>query len=317
MADIDKTIIIENPGAPQDRSDLLSEYMASLAGDGNTPAGERLMTFEAGSIIGGKYRILSVLQSGSTNSVFIVHPLNNMSERCVAKIMPNNVRTSSAKRFLREAKLHSNINHNNIVKMLDYWSDDHAHYIILEYINGKSLKACCNEFSFDENAAAAVAMEIASALRYVWDNFKLVHRDIKPENIMLDNEGYIKLLDFGISKSQNVSQESYLTMENTILGTPGYMSPEQYINSKDVSVQSDMFSLGATLYYLLTDDIPFNGNDIAELYKNTCNTPPDIRNNCPGLSEVFIAFLEKMMQKDPNNRPANWNEVINELVKLM
>lgn len=318
MTDIDKTIILEDAKINGGGSDLLAEYMASLAAsDKNGPAASGMISFAPGSIIGGKYRILSVLQDGGTNSVYIVHPIKDFSQRYVAKIMYNTVKTSSAKRFLREAKLHSNIIHDNIVKMLDYWSDDNAHYIILEYINGKSLAACSKEFSFDENAAKAVALEVAKALKYVWGNFSMVHRDIKPENIMLDNGGYIKLLDFGISKSRNTSQESYLTMENTILGTPGYMSPEQYINSKDVSVQSDMFSLGATLYYLLTDTIPFSGNDIAEYYKNTCNTPPDLRAACPEISAEFAEFIEYMMQKEPSARPASWDEVVNILMSLL
>lgn len=318
MSDIDKTVVIENADLNKQSSSLLAEYMASVSETRKeTDRVQNIAEFGIGSVIGGKYRILSILQEGASSSVYIVHPLNDLSQRHVAKIMPATVRTASAKRFLREAKLHSSIIHDNIVKMIDFWSDEHAHYIILEYINGKSLLSCCKEFSFDENAAIAVALEIAKALKYVWDNFKLVHRDIKPENIMLDSGNYIKLLDFGISKSQNTSQESYLTMTNTILGTPGYMSPEQYTNSKDVSIQSDMFSLGATLYYLLTNEVPFTGNDIAEFYKNTCNTPPDIQGKCPEISAGFAALLKTLMQKEASARPASWDDVINNLLDLL
>lgn len=316
MQDNDKTIVIEADVSRKYASqDNISQYMLNNnAGNGDVidrnPG--------PGCIIGRKYRILSTLQDGGSSSVFIVHPLDNLSQRYVAKVMTNTVRNSSSKRFMREAHLHSNINHPNIVKMVDYWHDDYGQYTVLEFIDGKSLKACCSEFSFDENAALTVAYEVAKALRYVWNNFKIVHRDIKPENIMVDNANYIKLLDFGISKSHNSAKETYLTMDNTILGTPGYMSPEQFINSKNVSIQSDMFSLGATIFYVITGQVPFAGSDLAQLYRNTCeNTPPPINEYSPGLSERFIAFLNKMMQKEPENRPASWDEVILEIHSML
>ncbi len=316
MQENDKTIVIEaDVNKRYSSQDNISQYMINNSAEtGNTID----KTPGPGCIIGRKYRILSTLQDGGSSSVFIVHPLDDLSQRYVAKVMTKTVRDSSSKRFLREARLHSNINHPNIVKMIDYWSDDYGQYTVLEFIDGKSLKACCGEFSFDEGAALIVAYEVAKALRYVWNKFQIVHRDIKPENIMVDNANYIKLLDFGISKSKNVSQETYLTMDNTILGTPGYMSPEQFINSKSVSIQSDMFSLGATIFYVMTGKVPFEGNDLAQLYKNTCeNAPPPILEYCPELSDRFVALMNKLMQKNPADRPASWDDVILEIHSML
>ena len=305
MEDNSKTIVIE-PDSTK-RYAAGNNLINSLTG-GPAP----------GTVIGGKYRILSVLQNKGGSSVFVAHPLDNLSCRYVIKILQNNARSSSSKRFLREARLHSNIVHENIVKLVDYWNDDYGQYIVLEYIDGHSLKESCEAFSFDENAAVIVAFEVAKALKYVWDNFNLVHRDIKPENIMVDSSGYIKLLDFGISKAKDTVQETNLTMDNTILGTLGYMSPEQFINAKSATIQADMFSLGATLFYLLTNTVPFTGADLAEVYRNTCeNTPPNLKQYRSDISSRFMQFLSRMMQRDISGRYNSWDEVITELQTMM
>lgn len=316
MENSDKTIVIEPENLKRySTGDNLSNNMGS--GSANNAASAPVIP-APGCIIGGKYRILSTLQEGGASSVFVAHPLDNLSTRYVIKIMQNTVRTSSSKRFLREARLHSNIIHDNIVKLIDYWSDDYGQYIVLEYIDGYSLKECCSQFAFDEAAALIVAFEVSKALKFVWDNFNLVHRDIKPENIMVDSSNYIKLLDFGISKSKNAAKETYLTMENTILGTPGYMSPEQFINAKSAGIQADMFSLGATLFYILTNVVPFSGSDLAEVYRNTCDTtPPAIQNYRSDISSRFISFLNRMMQREAEDRYNSWDEVLLEIQQMM
>lgn len=319
MEDNDKTIVIEhNEQNRYSTNDNIAKYMAknqSVNSDGSLTD---VPAVGPGSVIGNKYRILSVLQEGGSSSVFVAHPLDDFSCRYVVKVMQNTVRSASSKRFLREARLHSNIVHDNIVKLIDYWNDDYGQYIVLEYIDGKSLKECCSEFSFDEAAVLVTAFEVSKALKYVWDNFRLVHRDIKPENIMVDSSGYIKLLDFGISKSQNAAKETYLTMENSILGTPGYMSPEQFINAKSAGIQADMFSLGATLFYLLTNTVPFSGADLAELYRNTCETtPPDIRSYRSDISVRFLSFLNRMLQREAADRYNSWDEVLMEIQQMM
>ena len=163
-----------------------------------------------------------------------------------------------------------------------------------------------------------MAFEVAKALKYVWDNFNLVHRDIKPENIMVDSSGYIKLLDFGISKAKDTVQETNLTMDNTILGTLGYMSPEQFVNAKSATIQADMFSLGATLFYLLTNTVPFTGADLAEVYRNTCeNTPPNLKQYRSDISSRFMQFLSRMMQREAADRYDSRDDVLLELQQMM
>lgn len=317
MQDNDKTIVIEPDDSKRySTGDDIAKYMAKKY----SSAGEQCKPDKPcpGCIIGGKYRILSSLQEGGSSSVFMAHPLDNLSQRCVVKIMQNTAKASTGKRFLREARLHSSIVHENIVKLLDYWHDDYGQYIVLEYIDGQSLKACCNEFSFDENAAIVVAFEVTKALKFVWDNFKLVHRDIKPENIMVDSGNYIKLLDFGISKSHTAEKETYLTMDNTILGTPGYMSPEQFVQAKSATIQADMFSLGATIFYLLTNRVPFSGADIGELYRNTCENSPPSESLYPAeVSPRLKKFLSRMMQREAADRYDSWDDVLLELQQMM
>ena len=152
MENSDKTIVIEPESVKRySTNDDLAKYMSQSGGADNANAASVVPA--PGCVVGGKYRILSTLQEGGASSVFVAHPLDDFSCRYVIKIMQNTVRTSSSKLFLREARLHSNIVHDNIVKLIDYWSDDYGQYIVLEYIDGYSLKACCSQFAFDEAAA--------------------------------------------------------------------------------------------------------------------------------------------------------------------
>ena len=166
------------------------------------------------------------------------------------------------RRFIREAEIMYRIHYESIVRLVDYWQDDSGYFLAMEYIEGETLTSLRKRVAFDEESAIIIVKEVAKALDYMWETHRLIHRDIKPSNIMLDAESHIKLLDFGMSKCTD-SDETALTVEHVGLGTPGYMSPEQFCDSRNAGIRSDMFSLGATLFFLLTGHAPFSGRSFA------------------------------------------------------
>lgn len=267
-------------------------------------------SFEMGAVVGGKYRVLNRLSTGGCGEIFLCHPVDDVKVRYVLKIMRDTSSPQMLKRFLREAELLKNIQEPRIVKLVDSWSDTDGSYIILEYVDGKNLAELQKEFQFDENTVLLLLREAATALAYAWENFSITHRDIKPDNIMLDSRGHIRILDFGLSKSIEDSRTE-ITMEMAGLGTPGFMSPEQFCDFKHADFRSDIFSLGATAFFLLTGKMPFEGNTNRKIYECTLkNSPPSSQSLAGFCSGNCIELIRSMMQKNANDRPASYRELL-------
>lgn len=273
-------------------------------------------TFDVGAIIGEKYRVLNRLGTGGCGEIFLCHPTDDAKVRYVLKIMRDTSSPQMLKRFLREAELLKNIQEPRIVKLVDSWSDTDGSYIILEYVDGKNLAELQKEFQFDENTVLLLLREAATALAYAWDNFSITHRDIKPDNIMLDSHGHIRILDFGLSKSIE-DNHTEITMEMAGLGTPGFMSPEQFCDFKHADFRSDIFSLGATACFLLTGKIPFEGNTNRKVYECTLkNSPPSSQSLAGFCSGDCIELIRWMMQKDVKARPSSYAELLAAIDKI-
>ena len=268
-------------------------------------------TFEPGTVLGGKYRVLNRLGGGGCGDLFLCHPLDNTQERYVLKILRDASSPQMFKRFLREAEILRNIREPRIVKLLDSWSDADGSYIILEYVDGKNLSQLREKYQFDEKTVLLFLREAVLALAYAWDNLSIAHRDIKPDNIMLDKKGHIRILDFGLSKSTMDEFGSQITIEQAGLGTPGFMSPEQYCNFKYADFRSDIFSLGATVCYLFTGKAPFDGRSSRIVYENTLkNSPPSYQMLADYCSGDCIELIRWMMQKEPSRRPSSYRELL-------
>jgi serine/threonine protein kinase len=315
MDDNDKTLVIDqsqfdNLKVGRNSSNNMSKMLDQIYGKVDED-------IKPGTIIAGKYRVLTVLGRTYNSAVYVCHPLDNLQVRYVLKQLKKSSQISQ-RRFKREADLYYAIKHENIVQMLEHFDDVTGYYIVLEYIDGTNLEKAVNDFNFDEQTILIIGKEVAKALQYAWDNFQLIHRDIKPANIMIDSAGHIKLLDFGISKSLDLSEGTELTMTSTTLGTPGYMSPEQFSDARNVQVQSDIFSLGATLCYLLLKEPPFKGKSITECYGCTCKmTPPDFLFMRSDLSSGFVQLISWMMQPDWKSRPEDWHQVLSLMRRLI
>lgn len=327
MDDSDKTVLLDNSNTPPDYG-LCPVCGTKLEPDPNDagtlrcPAcrfmQKRKSTVLPGGVVGGKYRILSHLDSGGNGDIFICHPLDDVSQRYVLKILKHSD-SVSRKRFRREAELLASFGDNaRIARTIDFWEEDGALFFIMEYVRGKNLRQIKQEYEFDETATLQVARETVTALRDIWENFSVIHRDIKPENIMLDENFCLKLMDFGLSKQCDDAFDTNITVEHIGIGTPGYMSPEQFEDSKHVDFRSDIFSLGATLFFLLTGEKPFSGKAPIDIYRDTiANSPPPDERFGGHCSEPCMRMIQKMMRVKPDDRYQSYSELLDDIGRLL
>ena len=221
-------------------------------------------------------------------------------------------------RFLQEAQSAANLNHKNLIAAIDVGVSNGIYYFVMEFVTGKSCRELllANKGPLAENTALAIGMQMAEVLDHIHQH-KMVHRDIKPENILLTNEGTVKLCDLGLAKS-TTSIEQSLTQEGLAVGTPYFMSPEQIRGDKDVDIRADLYSLGATLFYLLTEKHPYEGKSAAEtMSMHLKEAVPDPRKLNPQLREDFGLAIQKLMAKDRAHRYQTPAELLEDLKRIL
>ncbi len=202
-------------------------------------------------------------------------------------------------RFKREAEQAASLNHPNIVRVFDVGDEGDVHYIVMEYVEGYSLKdVIVAEAPLPISRALEFGAQIADGIGYAHST-GLIHRDIKPQNILIDTSGRVKVTDFGIAKSATAST---LTEAGITLGTVHYFSPEQ-AKGLPVMPQSDIYSIGVVLYEMLTGRIPFDSdNPVALALKHIEEMPPPLRRYNPSIPPVVEQIVLKALSKDPNQR---------------
>ncbi len=245
----------------------------------------------------GNYRIQEELGHGGMGAVY--KAIDVSLERTVALkvISLHGVTEKRVKRFLQEAKAIAQLKHPNIVGIFEV-SSYPQYYFTMEYLEGKNLKNTIQKGSFSPLQSALIAKQIAQALHTAHQK-GIIHRDIKPSNIMIDKNGTPKLMDFGLSKVMDLKVA--LSDVGETVGTPAYMSPEQ-ARGKDIDPKSDVYSLGATLYEMLTGKAPFQGNSFVILNKIFHESPPSIRELNPKVPIKLEAICLRSMEKDPRKR---------------
>ncbi len=256
----------------------------------------------------GDFFIEKHLGQGGMGEVFLAR--QKALERPVAlKVLPP-AKTQQNKdfynRFMQEIRMLGRLEHPNIVMAYHAGEDSGHYYYAMSYVDGEDLNVIVErDGALAEDRALQIVQRVAEALAYAWEEQRLLHRDIKPGNIMLDGKGEVKLLDLGLAKSLN--EESGLTILGSMVGTPHYISPEQTRGDRELDCRSDIFSLGSTLYFMLTAREPFVGDDIMQvLYKVISAEPPPPRELNPAISAGCARLLALMMAKDPAARPADW-----------
>jgi serine/threonine-protein kinase len=262
----------------------------------------------------GSYRVLEPLGSGGMSTVFrAVHA--ETGHEVALKVLLGAIAQNSTllQRFLREARSAEALEHPNIVAIYDRGVDQGRHYLVLEFVAGGDFHDHVQRSGPLEAAEAlTVVRGIASGLRYAATR-GLIHRDIKPSNILRTPNGDPKIIDLGLALHSEFEDER-VTREGTTVGTVDYMAPEQARDSRATSVQSDMYSLGCTFYYLLTGIPPYPGGDITEKLTRHARAPaPDIRDLRSEISDAVAAILLRLMAKQPEDRFPGYEELIGAL----
>jgi serine/threonine protein kinase len=260
-----------------------------------------------GTVIGG-CRIENRIGQGGMGIVYKAHHLALDIPVAVKVLQTTSQMKNSEERFLREARIAAKLKNPHIVSVLNVGFEQDHHFIVMEYVDGESLQALLNrrgKLTIDESVE--VGNQILGALEDAMTN-GIVHRDIKPENILIDKSGTIKLADLGLAR---MSGDMNLTQSNTTLGSPFYVAPEQAENPSKADIRSDIYSMGCTLFHMLTGCTPFKGESIVEVILNHLNKPvPNAKELNSELPETLCNVIYKMMQKDPALRFQTPSEAI-------
>src|SRR5262249_48623525 len=264
----------------------------------------------------GKYKVLERLGSGGMGQVFLCeHKL--MRRRVAVKVLPTAKATdpSSLERFYREARAVAALDHPNIVRAYDIDQDDNLHFLVMEYVDGSSLQEMVRKTgAMDVTRACHYMYWSAVGLQHAHAN-GLIHRDIKPGNILVDRQGVVKILDLGLARFFNDDQDLLTKKyDESVLGTADYLAPEQAIDSHAVDGRADIYSLGATFYFLLTGNPPFADGTVAQkLLWHQTRSPKPVLQVRPDVPADVVGVLGKMMskkQEERYQRPAQLAEAL-------
>jgi serine/threonine protein kinase len=289
--------------------------------------GGKLTKFQAANAFQGKikalvygdYVVLDKLGAGGMGQVFKAR--HRRMERIVAlKVLPPAAMKSpdSIKRFQREVHAAAKLNHPNIVTAYDAGEANGIHYLVMEYVDGKDLSAIVKQSGpLSLSQAIDYMLQAARGLAYAHSK-GVIHRDIKPANLLLDAEGTVKVLDMGLARFDNPvgAAAEGLTSTGSVLGTVDYIAPEQAQNTRLADARSDIYSLGCSLYRLLTGSPPYEGETAVEkIFAHVQQPIPSLRQKRPDVPELLDRAYQRMVAKDPAQRYQGMAEVVAELEK--
>jgi eukaryotic-like serine/threonine-protein kinase len=264
----------------------------------------------------GKYKLLNLLGSGGMSHVYLAeHVL--MHRRVAIKVLPKQRvhDTSYLARFRREAEAVAALDHRNIVRAYDVDNVDDVHYLVMEYVEGRDLQAVVKEEGvLDYARAAEYIRQAAEGLEHA-HRAGLIHRDVKPANLLVDHNSVVKLLDLGLARFTDEDRASLtVKYDENVLGTADYLAPEQAIDSHGVDARADIYSLGCSLYFLLSGHPPFPDGTLPQrLMMHQKTPPPDIRLKRPDAPEDLLEICTRMMAKRPVARYQSAQEVADAL----
>ncbi len=261
-----------------------------------------------------QYLVEDLIGGGGMGAVFRAH--DQQLDRTVAiKVIPFvGDDPDLQRRFRNEAQSAAKLDHPGIARVYDAGNHDEWHYIVFEYIEGTNIRdqvVANGVCSIDD--AVYYTSQLASAIQHAADR-GIVHRDIKPSNVIVGSEGTLKLVDMGLARSEHLEMSDDMTASGVTLGTFDYISPEQARDPRNADLRSDIYSLGCTLYFMLTGSPPYPGGTMAQkIISHGTAPPPDARKLRPAVSDHLISVLNKMLAKSPSDRYADANDLLADL----
>lgn len=303
----------------------LEQYQSEGGEEQPTPLATKLLrdglitTFQAKQLLQGrwrrfiishKYKVLDLLGQGGMGAVYLCE--HTMMRRLVAlKVLPEEKleQPGALERFQREARAVATLDHPNIVHAYDMDRDENMHFMVMEYVDGLSFEVLVNKLykgaGIDPVRAAHYVAQAAMGLQHAYES-NWVHRDIKPANVLLDRQGLIKILDMGLSRLYAGDDEEQLTRKydgGSVLGTADYIAPEQALNVSAVDIRADIYSLGATFYFMLAGRPPFEKGTVTQKLMYHQTREPDaltsLRRDIPPELERVV---RTMMAKNADER---------------
>lgn len=276
----------------------------------------------------GDYELVSEIARGGMGVVYRARQRSLNRIVAVKLILAGQLATpDSVRRFQLEAEAAARLDHPAIVPIYEIGEVETQHFYSMKLIEGVSLAECRDEFAVDPAASVAetrlqevciaeLILRVARALEYAHQH-GILHRDLKPSNILIDQDGLPHLTDFGLAKLTD-GHEGNLTFTQTVLGTPGYLSPEQAAGNSDITTGADIYGLGAILYELLTRRPPFVGaNAVETMWMAVHNEPPAPRKIVPTVDRDLETIALRCLEKKPENRYSTAAEVAEELQRFV
>ncbi|MCD8798722.1 Stk1 family PASTA domain-containing Ser/Thr kinase [Mammaliicoccus sciuri] len=268
-----------------------------------------------GRIIAGRYEFVKYLGGGGMSNVYLAKDkiLNRDVAVKVINIPPYE-KEKAVERFEREVQNTTILSHSNVVNVLDVEEDDNCYYLVMEYIEGPTLKEyLCKEGKLSADEAVEMTLQILKGIAHA-HHHRIIHRDIKPQNILMTKNGTLKILDFGIARALS---ETALTETNHVMGSVQYLSPEQ-AKGQSTDESSDIYSIGIVLYELLTGHPPFNGETpVSVAIKHIQEELPSIRRERPSIPQSIENVIMKATRKEKSLRYRDTNEMYYDLLTAL
>ena len=264
-----------------------------------------------GQMLAGRYQIIRTIGEGGMANVYLAH--DTILDREVAvKVLRGDLADDEkfVRRFQREAISASSLIHPNIVEMYDVGEDNGNYYIVMEYINGRTLKSLIKKRgALTLPEVIDIMLQLTSAIACAHDSY-IIHRDIKPQNVLILEDGRVKITDFGIATALNSNE---LTQTNSVMGSVHYLPPEQ-ANGSGATIKSDIYSLGILMFELLTGKIPFKGDSAVEIAIKHMKEPiPSVRKINPDIPQSIENVILKACAKNTKNRYDNVKEMYDDI----
>lgn len=264
-----------------------------------------------GTLISDRYKVIRSIGEGGMANVYQAEDII-LGREVALKVLRGDLSNDEKflRRFQREALAASSLSHPNIVEMYDVGEEKDLHYIVMEYIDGETLKQLLKRRGhLAVGETVDIMLQIARGIKVAHDSY-IIHRDLKPQNIMIKDDGMVKITDFGIAMALNSTQ---LTQTNSVMGSVHYLPPEQ-ASGKGATIKSDIYSLGILFYELLTGILPFKGDNAVEIALKQLKDPiPSVRAQNASVPQSVENIILRCAAKNPKNRYEDVSELIRDL----